>query len=409
MRLGVYADLVYSRDGQQLSTSTAFVHWFSELAGHFDELVVFGRVNPEAAPCDYQLRSERVRFVELPYYPSLHSLGKVVAAAATSAARWQRALNQCDCLLLFGPHPLAVLFGIQARAAHRPVVVGVRQDFPAYISFRTQGWRRNAALPAARGLEACHKRLGRRGGVVAVGEDMTLRYATATTRILSTGISLLRASDVVSEDELESRPWPGKRQVLAVGRLDPEKNPMLLLEVGRRLRELGPWTLVIAGTGALAPRLAAEIKAQSLEDVITMLGRLDARQLGVVYRESTLLVHVSHTEGQPQVLYEAAAAGLPMIATDVGGISVALAHGRRGMLVPPNDTDAIIAAIATLNSDSGRRSSIVQSARAWALTDNLTSQTVALADFIAEIATHQSIGSPQFPSGLASAQRPGRY
>ena len=59
------------------------------------------------------------------------------------------------------------------------------------------------------------------------------------------------------------------------------------------------------------------------------------------YREAHAFVHVALTEGVPQVLYEAMGSGLPIVATDVGGISAALAGGERGLLVPPRNPGAL--------------------------------------------------------------------
>ena len=291
---------------------------------------MFGRVRPGAGRANYSLAGPNIRFVALPYYDSLQNLRQVASGAVRSIARWQRELKACDAVVLFGPHPLSVIFGLQAKAARRPVIVGVRQDFPEYLSHRAKGWRRRLAVPTARALEAAHRRLGRGGGVIAVGDEMARRYAQPRSRVFVTGVSLVRSVDIVPLEEAVSRPWPGKCKVLVAGRLDPEKNPLLLLEVASELQKAGQWTLLVAGTGSLKGQMAAQVRSRSLEHVVKLLGRLEPERLRELYLEATVFVHVSLTEGQPQVLYEAAAAGIPIVATAVGGVPGALASGERG-------------------------------------------------------------------------------
>ncbi len=384
VHLAVYADLVYWRDDQRISTATAFVSWLGGLSAHVDELVVLGRTHSEPGRVDHELTGKGIRFVPLPYYESLHRIASVVAATARSAALWHRELSVCDAVLLFGPHPYAAVFGLQARFAQVPVIVGVRQDFPKYLVHRAIGWRRVPAAATGYGLEFVHRRLARSGGVVAIGYEMAQRYTNNRTRVMTTGVSLVQPSDIVSMKDVQARPWPGDHQILAAGRLDPEKNPMLLIEVAKALKRSGPWRLIVAGTGSLAGELADQVRSQSLDDVIILVGRLDHDQLFKLYRNSTLFLHVSLTEGQPQVLYEAAAAGLPIVATAVGGVPAALAHGERGLLVPPNDAGAITCAVSKLGAEP-ERWAMVDAALKWAANETLDAQVARVSSFIKEI------------------------
>ncbi len=63
------------------------------------------------------------------------------------------------------------------------------------------------------------------------------------------------------------------------------------------------------------------------------------------YRAADVFVHISLTEGSPQVLTEAMAAGTPVVGTDVGSVAAALDGGRAGLVVPPDDVDALADAV----------------------------------------------------------------
>jgi glycosyltransferase involved in cell wall biosynthesis len=78
------------------------------------------------------------------------------------------------------------------------------------------------------------------------------------------------------------------------------------------------------------------------------------RDMAPVYREADLLVMTSKHEGTPNVLLEAMASGLPIVATRVGG-TPEIINDRRGLLVHPDDEDGLVAAILRLISDSSLR------------------------------------------------------
>jgi glycosyltransferase involved in cell wall biosynthesis len=79
-----------------------------------------------------------------------------------------------------------------------------------------------------------------------------------------------------------------------------------------------------------------------------------------------MCVLVSETEGVPRAVIEAAAAGKPIIATDVAGNRDSLVDGKTGFLVPLNDSEALADRIENLLSDSNLRSRIGQEARIYA-------------------------------------------
>jgi len=79
-----------------------------------------------------------------------------------------------------------------------------------------------------------------------------------------------------------------------------------------------------------------------------------------VYRGADLFVHVSLTEGVPQVLVEAMAAGLPIVATDVGGVRTVLDGGDAGMLVPAADLNAFVGAVARMVDEPEQRRRLVE-------------------------------------------------
>lgn len=400
LHLLVYSDLSYRRDENGLSSVTpSFVAWLAALAAELDELTVLGRVDSTPGRAAFPLHwASNMSFVELPHYENLRHLPQVARAIPRSSREFSRAVRECDAALLFGPHPIAAIFGAIARRHRIPVFVGVRENLVDYLPHRVTGWRRRLARPAASALQAVHVALGRSGGAVVVGSEMAGRYRDALgDRVLETGISLVPAADLVPEEVVERRPWPGDRVIAVVERLDPDKNPLLLLDVASRLCPKG-WTIEVAGTGLLAGELASKSRARGLSSGLCLLGRLDRDALRRLYARATLFLHVSLTEGQPQVLYEAASAGLPIIATAVGGVGSALRGGERGLLVPPRDAEAIEAAVDLLD-EPDLRASLVRAAWGWAKEDTLESQVRRVAAFLSSRTASAAACSGDGPKG----------
>lgn len=102
-------------------------------------------------------------------------------------------------------------------------------------------------------------------------------------------------------------------------------------------------TVVVAGDGPARKRFEAE-----LGDDGVFLGSIPYEQMPAVYAAFDALVLPSHTEGLPRVLLEAAATELPVVATNVGGVSEVVVDGETGLLCPPQQPEQLAARIDEL-------------------------------------------------------------
>lgn len=151
------------------------------------------------------------------------------------------------------------------------------------------------------------------------------------------------------------------RPVLAyVGSLDARKNVLALLDLLERLGAASPEQtrpgLVVAGDGPLHAELRSRARSRHVTGDVAFLGHLD--DPGPVFGGADLVVLLSRTEGLPQVLVQAAAAGTPFVAFDVSGTRELLAAGARGTVVPWGDLDAAghaVTALLEASGETGRR------------------------------------------------------
>ena len=356
MQLGIYDDDTYKSDATGVSGERSFVRFMTSLRPHVDRLVVAGRLDPEPGRSHYPLGAE-VEFVALPYYTSLTHPLQVLRSLAGSALRFWRMLDGVDTVWLLGPYIHAIGFAGLALLRRRKVVLGVRQDLPSYV--RSRHPHAPWVHVAADILELVFRTLARWLPVAVVGPDLTERYAHAR-RLLELTVSLVPASDVIRESEALARTAAPVRRLLSVGRLDREKNPLLLIEVMAALHESDPaWRLVIVGDGPLRAKIEARVEELALTGVVDVRGYIPIDgELPALYGSSDVFLHVSWTEGVPQVLFEAFAAGLPVVATDVGGVAQAV--DGAALLIAPGNALAAATALRRVAEEASLRRSLIR-------------------------------------------------
>ena len=158
---------------------------------------------------------------------------------------------------------------------------------------------------------------------------------------------------------------PGDVVLVSVARLEPQKNPAGLIEAfARALPQAGPAHLVMAGAGSLL---------ESSRDLAARLGVADrvhfpglCREVPELLAGGDVFVLSSAWEGMPMAVIEAMAAGLPVVATAVGGVPELVEDGITGVLVPAGDTGALAAALGGLARDPARRRSLGEAGAARA-------------------------------------------
>lgn len=160
-----------------------------------------------------------------------------------------------------------------------------------------------------------------------------------------------------------AEPLHSNRQVvLCIARLVPEKDHETLIAAFARVAARHPEAeLWLVGDGPrhkairrLANRLLPPQRMRLLP------GQTD---LAPILQQSSLLVLSSIQEGFPNVVLEAMAAGLPVVATDVGGLAEVVKHGETGWLVPPKDVPALADSISHLLANDAMRAAFGQAGR----------------------------------------------
>jgi glycosyltransferase involved in cell wall biosynthesis len=144
--------------------------------------------------------------------------------------------------------------------------------------------------------------------------------------------------------------------VAAAGRLVPEKGFDLLIAGFAEIADEFPGVLLdVAGDGPQRPNLESQATSLGIGDRVRFSGWLGSQSMLALYGGALAFVLPSRiNEGFPTVLQEASLAGCALVGTDVGGIRDIVHPDRTGILVPPNDPEALADALRTLLKDPER-------------------------------------------------------
>ncbi len=154
---------------------------------------------------------------------------------------------------------------------------------------------------------------------------------------------------------------PDTRVIFCAGRLSKEKGHLDLIEaIGRLSRNpaVGPFRLVIAGIGPEGAAIEQRCRELMIESKVQLVGLQP--EIARYYALADLMVLPSHSEGSPNVLLEAMAAGVPTVATAVGGVPEIAEHERSALIVQRGDFRAMADAIARLMLDEPLRGRLAQ-------------------------------------------------
>jgi glycosyltransferase involved in cell wall biosynthesis len=251
-------------------------------------------------------------------------------------------VSEADLLWIKAPASNAAAAALAARKARVPYFTWVAGSARAVV--RGQGRTGVAAFGAT--------------SVAAAYDSVTaILERTGPSRRLDDAFftSVVGAGEVVTTRRSRERKRTKGRQIDIVwaGRITVDKGLDDLLGAMAILAQQGVAArLKVVGDGPARSRLEATADRLGVSEAVRWLGFVADREAYMRHlRGSTTFVLASRAEGVPKVLIDAMAAGLPVIATDVGNVAALLDGGRLGRIVPAGDPAAIARAVIGLTSD----------------------------------------------------------
>jgi glycosyltransferase involved in cell wall biosynthesis len=304
---------------------------------------------PEGAALDARLREEGVES------HLLSCAGRPLLRSVREVEGWLRHLAP-DVLVTHGYKPDLVGL-LAARRAGIPQIAVSHGWTGATRRVRINEAIDKLVMRGARRVVAVSRRQGER--VVEAG----IRGERVVVIHNAVDVSRFRPSDPAVRREMESLfPERPGAIVIAAGRLSPEKGFDVLVAAARRVIDRLPNVgFLLVGDGPLRRDLEAQIHSCGLRGRFVLAGFRD--DVDRLMPSADLFVQSSHTEGLPNVVLEAGASGVPIVATAVGGTGEVVQDGAEARLVPPARADLLADAVTGLLSDPATANRMATAAR----------------------------------------------
>jgi glycosyltransferase involved in cell wall biosynthesis/predicted metal-dependent phosphoesterase TrpH len=279
-------------------------------------------------------RLSAVAEVDIPYYPGLQ-----IGVPSLPAIVETLAEGRYDLVHLCSPGPAGIAACLLARVMDVPVLGSYHTELAAYAGLRSGSTQlesmTGAALAAFYG--SCRVVLS----PSPASDERLIELGIAPEQIgrWDRGVDISRFDPAKRVAGL----FPGELNVLYAGRLTREKGAEVLAESFLLARERDPRLhLVLAGGGPEQDRLR-----EQLGEHATFLGWLEGEELARAYASADIFLFASRTDTFGQVLLEAQASGLPVVAVAEGGPLTIIRDGQTGLLCPP-DADLLADAVVEL-------------------------------------------------------------
>jgi glycosyltransferase involved in cell wall biosynthesis len=287
-------------------------------------------------------RLSAVAEVDIPFYAGLQVGVPTLPAVVEALAEGRYGL-----LHLCSPGPAGVAAGLTGRILGLPIAGSYHTELAAYAGLRSGDER--LALGTQGALSAFYGQCRVVLSPSAAADARLVELGIGADRIgrWDRGVDLSRFSPSRRD---EGRRVRGRIDVLYAGRLTREKGADLLADAFLAARARDPRLhLLLAGGGPEEAALRSRLGVAA-----TFLGWLEDAELAAAYASADLFLFCSQTDTFGQVILEAQASGLPVVAVGVGGPAELIVDGRSGVLCPPR-VEPLASAVASLAASRAAR------------------------------------------------------
>lgn len=383
MHLGLYHEPIHT-DGRSFDTYGPYARYVMEFARHFDHVTVFAPTtrNPTYfSGCP--IEAPNVTVAPLPFFLTHAQALRRSCRIARVFREHADALNVVNAR---GTAPLAWLLWRRVRLRGVPFVYHFASDPFDVIAHspKYRGPYRWFARMAYAAEFAIQKRIMRENYSFASGEAIADRLRRVTPNVEAVITSSLTQEDYYARDDSCTGPVV---RLLYVGGLRPGKGLDLLVEALGALRAQDrPVVLDLVGDGELLRPLQQQAAQLSIAEAVHFRGRaVMGPELNARYNAADVFVLPSLSEGSPKVVLEAMGHSLPVVSTDVGNVAEMLDGGRRGVLVPRHDAQALAAGVARLLDDTPFRHRCIFDGLAYAREHSVSAFVGRMAEKMREL------------------------
>lgn len=402
MTLGILYHMPFwqAADGSLWETEGSFARYVDSLAPYFDEVVLSVPVFDRPQAHGSRVRAANVRLAPLPYFPGPRQFYPMLPRVYGRLKSW---VAECDVIHLRVPTPAAIFAFRAAMALRKPVFLLVVGDYEALLPHLPYRGFKKAAFRAYVAFEEWALRhMTSKTLTFTNGAALQRKHEHDGGRIIETKTTTLSLADIGTRVDVAA---PGRIRALTVSRIDPRKGlralpaavAQLVAEgIDLSLDIIGP-TIGLIGDDEQAA-ITREAAQLGVETRVTLAGAVPLDQLMSKYRDYDFFILPTQPgEGIPRVLLEAMANGLPIVTTDVSGITSLITHEVNGLLIPDASAESATAAVRRLVRDPELRRRLIQGGYATARTYTLERQA---ADMMQAVAAELALPTAVAPAPL---------
>jgi len=387
MRITIVSLKKHWFDGERYYTYGGFGDYVRELSNHFsgaDLIVPVYRGDPPEG--SYVMSSDKIRIKPVATYENeLGLLLKFPLIFLQIAFR----IRGSEVVNIRLPDMVGVAGWIWCRLYGIPNFVSVTSDMRQFLknkySTRTRGL-------VKKGLKAWIKLYLFWENLIVSKEISFLQGRTLKERYKDVGKSFLWISSSLRKEDILGEPKfitdSKELNLLCVSRITRAKGLSFLIKSLHELRDRGVearLTLVGKAERDILDELFTNAKKSGIEKYVEYKGLIPhGRELYACYDKADIFVLPSLWEGTPKVLLEAMARGIPIVASDVGGVSNVVVNGENGIIVPPGDPEEITSSVIELYQDKALRRRMSdknrEKARRYVLSDQVGNMMTILKD-----------------------------
>lgn len=370
MKLGVFINQEFFTDGMNSSTDLSFIRFIESFKVYFDKIEIYAPTREAGNGEGCYKCADSITLNALPYYSNVTDLARRARSVIPETVKKLKVgLVECDLLWIVGPHPLGLLAKRVARKAGCPAFYHIRGNILNDVAYRYKGEKLLLAYLYAQYMHLGSIIISRSIPTMVVGSELYDLYKTYAKEIHTISPSLITISEIEQSQQLtRHKTFASKDNIklLFVGRPEPEKGLKYLFEAIKQFNSKNELQCTLSIVGAA--QKGSEEKEQDIRACALELGISSnilwkgyvpyGKTLMKLYRNADIFILPSLTEGIPKVIYEAMAAGKPIVATNVGGIPDVVTHGKDGILIDPGNIEQIVQALSLLISDPINRKTL---------------------------------------------------
>lgn len=366
MKLGIYYGTGLYWDGQNYYSHRPFGKYVEAISKKVEKVLLFVPVTQtNREQKGHCINSSNMEVIHLPYFTSYLSAAKTFLPFRES---FRRHIDKIDILWIRYPGPFVVYVSNLAKQRSKKFLFDVTGDPFEVVRKGTKykGIFRIIALLYLKIEQALMKNVLRNTLIFTRGQELYRRYsrhAYKTVNIIGTTLS--DENFFYREDTCQCET---ETRILYVGFLRHEKGLQYLLRSLKVLREKKlNVRLTVIGDGHMKELLIQDSFKLNIGNAVDFKGYVSSEEkLEKFYVRSDIFVLPSISEGTPRVLLEAMARGLPVVATDVGGIPDLIKHRENGYLVSAEDCDGMANAIYEIMRNGVLRRQIIKNGYVFA-------------------------------------------